>query len=59
MPSFKYVSCHGLLGTYDDGREWLKQPHLASRPKTILHLGSSIGLFPLTLLTNGLKQLIR
>jgi EasF-like predicted methyltransferase len=45
VPPFAHVACHGLLGTYDDGREWLKQAHLAARPKTILHLGSSIGNF--------------
>lgn len=43
VPDFEYVSCQGLLGTYDDGREWLKQPSIAARPKCILHLGSSIG----------------
>ncbi|KAH7159828.1 C-type lectin protein [Dactylonectria estremocensis] len=46
VPDYKYVSCHGLLGTYDDGREWLKQPAIAGRSKCILHLGSSIGNFP-------------
>ncbi|KAF5018483.1 hypothetical protein F66182_9537 [Fusarium sp. NRRL 66182] len=45
VPDFKHVSCHGLLGTYDDGREWLKHPSLTSRSKCILHLGSSIGNF--------------
>lgn len=45
VPDFKYVSCHGLLGTYDDGREWLKHPSLTGRSKCILHLGSSIGMF--------------
>ncbi|KAM0562409.1 hypothetical protein ACHAPJ_002099 [Fusarium lateritium] len=45
VPDFKYVSCHGLLGTYDDGMEWLKHPSLTSRSKCILHLGSSIGNF--------------
>ncbi|KAM0236340.1 hypothetical protein ACHAPO_004972 [Fusarium lateritium] len=45
VPDFKYVSCHGLLGTYDDGREWLKHPSLTSRSKCIIHLGSSIGNF--------------
>ncbi|KAI5459770.1 C-type lectin protein [Mariannaea sp. PMI_226] len=45
VPDFKHVSCYGLLGTYDDGCEWLKQPSIASRPKCILHLGSSIGNF--------------
>ncbi|KAF4446375.1 hypothetical protein F53441_9998 [Fusarium austroafricanum] len=45
VPDFTYVSCHGLLGTYDDGREWLKHPSLTSRSKCIIHLGSSIGNF--------------
>lgn len=45
VPDFKYVSCHGLLGTYDDGREWLKHPSLTGRSKCILHLGSSVGNF--------------
>lgn len=45
VPDFKYVSCNGLWGTYDDGREWLKQPAVAGRSKCILHLGSSIGTF--------------
>lgn len=41
LPQFQHVACHGLLGTYDDGREWLKD--VGDRPKCILHLGSSIG----------------
>lgn len=43
--TFQYVQCAGLLGTYDDGAEWLKRPENASRPKAILSLGSSIGNF--------------
>ena len=43
VPSFRHVRCHGLLGTYDDGREWLKLPENLARPKCILSLGSSIG----------------
>jgi hypothetical protein len=43
VPQFKHVVCRGLLGTYDDGREWLKHPELVDRPKCILSLGSSIG----------------
>ncbi|KAG7115017.1 Ergothioneine biosynthesis protein 1 like [Verticillium longisporum] len=45
VPAFQHVKCHGLWGTYDDGREWLKSPSLASRSKCILSLGSSIGNF--------------
>ncbi|KAI0542983.1 DUF323 domain protein [Xylaria digitata] len=45
LPTFQHIRCHGLLGTYDDGREWLMSPsHLAKR-KCILHMGSSIGNF--------------
>lgn len=45
VPNFKHVRCHGLWGTYDDGREWLQAPEVAARPKCILSLGSSIGNF--------------
>ncbi|KAF6841865.1 duf323 domain protein [Colletotrichum musicola] len=45
LPVFKHVRCHGLLGTYDDGREWLKKPSNLARNKCILSLGSSIGNF--------------
>ncbi|RYP43732.1 hypothetical protein DL768_009739 [Monosporascus sp. mg162] len=45
LPTFRHVRCHGLLGTYDDGREWLKKPSVASRPKCLMSLGSSIGNF--------------
>lgn len=41
--SFKFVRCHGLLGTYDDGRRWLQQSLFVTRPKCILSLGSTIG----------------
>jgi uncharacterized SAM-dependent methyltransferase len=44
VPPFKHVRCHGLWGTYDDGREWLQSPEVAARPKCILSLGSSIGM---------------
>ncbi|KAG9559141.1 hypothetical protein KCU71_g9399, partial [Aureobasidium melanogenum] len=43
--TFKHVQCHGLLGTYDEGLEWLKKPENAHRSRTILSLGSSIGNF--------------
>ncbi|KAK0641576.1 C-type lectin protein [Cercophora newfieldiana] len=45
LPAYKHVRVHGLLGTYDDGREWLKKPCNSSRQKCILSLGSSIGNF--------------
>ncbi|KAK8028756.1 hypothetical protein PG991_005812 [Apiospora marii] len=45
VPTFRHVRTHGLLGTYDDGREWLKQPSIAKRRKCIMSLGSSIGNF--------------
>lgn len=43
--TFQHVKCRGLLGTYDDGLAWLKQPENAGRPKAILSLGSSVGNF--------------
>jgi EasF-like predicted methyltransferase len=40
------VRYHGLHGTYDDGREWLKNaPEVRDRPRCILWLGSSAGNF--------------
>ncbi|KAL8687622.1 MAG: hypothetical protein Q9218_006259 [Villophora microphyllina] len=42
---YRFVRCHGLLGTYDDGLHWLKGPKQQDRPKWILSLGSSIGNF--------------
>lgn len=42
LPEYKHVSCHGLWGTYDDGKEWLKG--IEGKPKAILHMGSSIGI---------------
>ncbi|KAL2021332.1 hypothetical protein VTK56DRAFT_7303 [Thermocarpiscus australiensis] len=45
LPHYKHVRAHGLLGTYDDGREWLKEPSNASTQKCILSLGSSVGNF--------------
>jgi len=45
VPTFKHVRCHGLLGTYDDGLDWLKMPSNKSRPKCVMSLGSSIGNF--------------
>ncbi|KAL2267430.1 hypothetical protein VTJ83DRAFT_4707 [Remersonia thermophila] len=48
LPPYKHVRAHGLFGTYDDGRRWLKNPTVASRKKCILSLGSSIGNFDRT-----------
>ncbi|KAL2189443.1 hypothetical protein L209DRAFT_761860 [Thermothelomyces heterothallicus CBS 203.75] len=45
LPPYKHVRAHGLLGTYDDGRLWLKDPTVATRQKCILSLGSSVGNF--------------
>lgn len=42
---YQHVRCRGLLGTYDDGLDWLKRPENAHRRKWILSLGSSIGNF--------------
>lgn len=41
LPEFRHVAAHGLLGTYDDGMEWLREA--GDRPKCILFMGSSIG----------------
>lgn len=43
LPVYKHVKSHGLWGTYDDGREWLKHPANISRQKCVVSLGSSIG----------------
>ncbi|KAK2613834.1 hypothetical protein N8I77_000713 [Diaporthe amygdali] len=45
LPAYKHVKSHGLWGTYDDGREWLKRPANVRRQKCVLSLGSSIGNF--------------
>jgi len=42
---YKHVKCFGLWGTYDDGLRWIQQEPVASKPKSILWLGSSIGNF--------------
>ncbi|KAI1265542.1 C-type lectin protein [Xylariaceae sp. FL1019] len=42
LPAFKHVRCHGLLGTYDDGREWLKSPAVSAKRKCVVHMGASI-----------------
>ena len=43
--AFQHIRCHGLLGTYDDGRAWLSRPENRTRPKCVLSLGSTIGSF--------------
>ncbi|KAL8905680.1 MAG: hypothetical protein Q9207_002494 [Kuettlingeria erythrocarpa] len=43
--TFSNVRCHGLLGTYDDAREWLGRAEIAGRAKCIISLGSTIGSF--------------
>jgi uncharacterized SAM-dependent methyltransferase len=43
LPAYKHVRSHGLWGTYDDGREWLKHSSNIRRQKCVLSLGSSIG----------------
>lgn len=45
IPDYKHVRSHGLWGTYDDGKDWLKQFANSDRDITIIHLGSSIGNF--------------
>jgi L-histidine Nalpha-methyltransferase / hercynylcysteine S-oxide synthase len=44
LPKFQHIRCHGLLGTYDDGREWLKKPEISCRRKCVASMGSSIGM---------------
>jgi L-histidine Nalpha-methyltransferase / hercynylcysteine S-oxide synthase len=45
LPRYAHARCSGLLGTSEDGREWLKTPAILHRAKCILTLGSSIGNF--------------
>jgi len=45
VPTYAYVQCAGLHGTYDDGLVWLQKPQNAGKPKAILSIGSSIGNF--------------
>ena len=45
VPKYNHVKCFGLLGTYDDGLVWLKTPHISSRVKIVMSMGSSIGNF--------------
>lgn len=43
--TYTHVRCHGLLGTYNDGRAWLQRPENIQRPCCVLSLGSTIGSF--------------
>ncbi|KAG2182936.1 hypothetical protein INT44_005917 [Umbelopsis vinacea] len=43
LGSFDNVKLVGLLGTYDDGVEWLSTKFDKTTPKTIMWLGSSVG----------------
>ena len=36
------MKCHGLWGTYDDGKKWLEEGD-GTRPRCVMHMGSSIG----------------
>ena len=46
--SYQHVKCRGVLGTYDDGLMWLKQPENRLKPLCILTMGSSLGNFDRT-----------
>ena len=39
----KNIRCHGVLGTYEDARNWLQSSENRDTPKCILSLGASIG----------------
>ncbi|KAK4677990.1 Ergothioneine biosynthesis protein 1 [Podospora pseudoanserina] len=56
LPAYQHVRAHGLFGTYDDGREWLKDPSNISRRKCIMSLGSSIGNFERSAAASFLKS---
>jgi EasF-like predicted methyltransferase len=43
--AYKYVSFHGLHGTYDDGLTWLKKPQGSNKSTCVLTMGSSLGNF--------------
>lgn len=43
--TFRYVRCHGLLGDYDAGLEWMQRFETAARPRVVLSLGSTLGSF--------------
>lgn len=43
--TYTHVRCHGLLGTFDDGRAWLQRPENMQMPRYIVSLGSTLGSF--------------
>ncbi|TQS35347.1 hypothetical protein Golomagni_04234 [Golovinomyces magnicellulatus] len=45
LPSFRYVRCHGLHGTYEDGLEWFGKNVKNSCSRYVISLGSSLGNF--------------
>lgn len=45
IPSYEYVTCQGLWGTYDDALSWLKDPVNRQKPTVIMSMGSSMGNF--------------
>ncbi|KAI1322000.1 DUF323 domain protein [Xylariaceae sp. FL0255] len=55
LPPFQHVRCHGLLGTYDDGQEWLKSSPVSVKRKCVMHMGSSIGNFSRSEATSFLR----
>ncbi|RKF58593.1 Ergothioneine biosynthesis protein 1 [Golovinomyces cichoracearum] len=43
LPSFRYVRCHGLHGTYEDGLQWFRKNVKSSCSRYVMSLGSSLG----------------
>lgn len=43
--TYRYIRCFGLFGTYDDASEWLCRHGIASRSKTLMSLGPTLGGF--------------
>ncbi|KAK0666797.1 histidine-specific methyltransferase [Cercophora samala] len=41
--TFRHIQVRALLGTYDDGANWLASPEIAAYRRTFVFLGSSIG----------------
>ena len=40
---FKNIRCYGVIGTYEDARDWLQSSENRDTPKCVLSLGSSLG----------------